>query len=326
MEHHALLENLRLAAASGADPAMLLCVALAGTRPSSLGEAFDWLSRRRRDIESLPARAGALRTLATLEPELRYEPEIARVRPDRSDHEVRGKLLFAELLGKRSFFQVAALSIGGVELSAEDAELLADVGVLTQLTDARIWPLAVTRRVAAHGGGLAHAVVAGVSTFCTSSMAVLPVSGFIRFLDRVTQARRAGESLESILDRVSSSGERIPGLGRPALGPDERVPHQKTLYQRQGRMEGESMKLTLAINAWFAEKKGLRVNSAGMHGALMRDLGFSPDAAAAFCVIYFIVPVLAQAVAGAEHALRSGREAGIDRRSRKYPHPDPPRA
>ena len=40
----------------------------AGARPASLVEAFDWLSRRRRDIESLAARPAGLRTLASLEP------------------------------------------------------------------------------------------------------------------------------------------------------------------------------------------------------------------------------------------------------------------
>lgn len=68
MERRALLENLRLSAACGADPAMLISVALAGARPSSLVEAFDWLSRQRRDIESLAARPAGLRTLASLEP------------------------------------------------------------------------------------------------------------------------------------------------------------------------------------------------------------------------------------------------------------------
>jgi hypothetical protein len=36
------------------------------------------------------------------------------------------------------------------------------------------------------------------------------------------------------------------------------------------------------------------MNSAGVQAAIMRDMGFEAEAAAAFCAIYFIVPVLAQ--------------------------------
>ena len=47
---------------------------------------------------------------------------------------------------------------------------------------------------------------------------------------------------------------------------------------------------------FFRAQKKQRINSAGLQGAIMRDMGFGPDTAAAFCVLYFIVPVLAHAV------------------------------
>jgi hypothetical protein len=64
--------------------------------------------------------------------------------------------------------------------------------------------------------------------------------------------------------------------------------------------------MTHDIDAEVERKKGLKVNSAGYQAALLRDLGFSPDAAAAFCVLYFIVPVLAHAVYPAERRAAAG--------------------
>jgi hypothetical protein len=198
--------------------------------------------------------------------------------------------------------QIAAFAIAGVELTASDAELLGQVGVLTQLADVEIWPLAVVRRVAARGGGLARAAVAGLATLCTPRLSGPPVGGFMRFLDRVDEARAGGRALDAILEEIAASRERIQGLGRPVLGHDERVPHQLRLNARYGRDRGPSVALALEIDAWFSTRKRVRVNSAGMHGALLRDLGFTPLAGAAFSLLYFMVPVLAQAVFSEEQA------------------------
>jgi len=301
----AMSENARLAAACGADPVMTLAVALASSGLSSRDEALEALAARRDAIEAAVADAASqARQPAALEPELVYEPELARVRPDLRDHEIRGKLLFRELVGQRSFFQVSAWAIAGLELPATDAELLEQLGINTQLMDARIWPLAVTRRIAAQGGGLARALVGGIASLCAPNLAVQPVAGFMRFLDRVEREVTAGRELRAVLGDVVERRERIAGLGRPVLGPDERVPQVEDLAARYGRAHGASLALARQIDEFFFEHKGLKINSAGLQGALMRDMGFSPAAASAFCVLYFIVPVLAQAVYAAEHIER----------------------
>lgn len=297
-----LLENVRLAVACGADPAMVLTVALAAARPATGAEAFAMLDARRTELLRIMAEGSTLERLAELEPEIQYEPEISRLRPEIADHEVRGRLLFRELLGQKSFFQVAALLIAGIELSASDAELLEHGGVITQLADPRIWPLTVTRRTAAHGGGLARSLVAGVASLCTPNMTALPVAGFMRFLDRLAAEVQRGRPVETVVDEVLSQRERIPGLGRPVMV-DERVPQQLILFERYGRGDGPSMQLAKKLDRCFHERKGLHVNSAGFHGALMRDMSFAPNAAAAFCMIYFIVPLLAHGVYADERRL-----------------------
>jgi hypothetical protein len=218
------------------------------------------------------------------------------MRPDIGDHEIRGKRLFGELLGKRSFFEVASFAIAGVELTKENGEFLDHSGVLTQLLDPHIWGLAVARRIGARTQNLAHALVAGLACLCTKRMTGQPVGAFMRFLDHADKELESGMSLHDVLEAVRARGERIPGIGRPVVGPDERVPEIKRLAEHYHLDTGKSWRLALDIDAYFASRGGVRINSAGLQGALLRDLGFSPSAAAAFCMIYFIVPVLANAV------------------------------
>lgn len=299
-----VLENVRLAAGCGASWAMVASVALATAAPQSLAEAVGVLVELSPCLEQVVAETPRPhRALATLEPALRGEPELARMRLELGDHELRGKLLFAELLEKRSFVQVAAFAIAGIELSDRDAALLDHEGVLTQLADVRIWPLAVTRRIAASGGELAEAVVGGLASLCTPLMTVQPVAGFMEFLAETRGELVQGAALGECVARALCSGRRILGIGRPVLGIDERVPPKLRLAERYGRAHGANMQLAKQIDAIVFEQKGLRVNSAGYQGALLADLGFSPRAAAAFCLLYFVVPVLAHAAAAPAETL-----------------------
>lgn len=287
-----ILENVRLAAGCGATPTLLLTVALASTGARTIDEALATLGALGPELSRLEKETPRPHSrLAEVEP----TPEVARMRPDLGDHELRGQLVFADLLGKKSFIQVAALAVAGVALTRSDADLLDDIGVLAQLADPRIWPLAVTRTIATNGGTLAEAVVAGIATLCTRQMTGIPSAELIRFLERI----EPGQSVEEVVRDALERGERIPGVGRPVLRGDERVRPMLATMSRYGRLDGPSMRLALELDAVLAREKGLGVNSAGFCGALMRDLGFSANAAAAFCLIYFIVPILTHAAARA---------------------------
>jgi hypothetical protein len=290
------LRNAELAAATGAAPAEVIAAALASLPEGSVKDTLAALRRLQPSLTRFAedGAPGVARRAAKLEPRLELDPELARVRPDLHDHEIRGKRLFCDLVGRKSFFQVAAWSIAGIDLSARDARLLEHLGTNTQLLDPHIWPLAVARRIASHGGPLARSVIGGVSALFTRNITVEPVAAFVRFLDATDAAVKAGRSLDEELDEVLRSGRRVPGFGRPVLGPDERVPHAWRLAKNHRRAGGKSVKLALAVEHTLKSRKGVVMNSAGVQGAIMRDMGFTADAAAAFCGIYFIVPVLAQ--------------------------------
>jgi hypothetical protein len=300
--------------ATGAAPAEVIAAALASLPPkATVARLMAELRRIEPELRRL-AEHGApelARKAATLEASLEFEPELARVRPELRDHEIRGRLLFRELGKGRSFFQVAAWSIAGLDLDARDARLLEQLGVNTQLLDPHIWPLAVARRIASFGGPTVRSLVGGMAALFTPNITIEPVASFMRFLDEVDAAVRGGSSVERVVASELRRHRRIAGFGRPVLGPDERVPHALRLAKRLGRAGGPSVLLARAVEEELRRAKGLRINSAGLQGAIMRDIGFAPDAAAAFCALYFVVPLLAQ------HAFVVERRRGPRRRRKR---------
>ncbi len=296
----AILRTVETAIDCGARPAMAFAIALAAAHPKSLMDAVAFVESMGPHWKTLSERNARMPTaLAELEPALRLDPEIARIRPDVGDHELRGKLVFRDLVGKKSFIQVAALAIGGVELSASDAELLEHLGTNTQLADARIWPLTIVRRIAARSG-MAHGILAGAAIALNPNMGAEPVGAFMRTLDVLSSGVAKGASIEGQLVEMTERGGKIPGVGRPVLGPDERNAQVFLLARRFGRDQGASFKLAGEVDAFFAKRKRQHINAAGLQGALMRDMEFSPGAATAFCLLYFLVPILAQAVVAEE--------------------------
>jgi hypothetical protein len=290
-----VMRNVELALTCGASPAAVIAVALLSAAPATIEDAIAFV--REHGAELAACKAGSLEELASLEPDLVKETEPGRVLPALHDHDVRGRRLFGDLVGKRSFVQVAALGIDGVELDRNDAELLEHLGVNTQLFDVRIWPLNVARRVAA-ASGLEHGIVAGLATVLNPNMGAPPVGRFMRFLDALDEGLSRGVSIERQLQETIARRERLPGLGRPALGPDERNAQVFELARTHERDAGPSWKLAMAIDDFFAHEKGVRINSAGLQGALMRDMGFTPKGATAFCALYFLIPVVVQAAFG----------------------------
>jgi hypothetical protein len=294
-----VMRNVELALRCGASPATVVAVALLTAAPATVEDAVAFVRRHGAAIAA--CKPGSLAELATLEPELARDGEPGRVVAQARDHEIRGRRLFADLVGKRSFVQVAALGIDGIDLSDRDAELLEHLGVNTQLFDVRIWPLNVARRASA-SAGLEHGVIAGLATVLNANMGAPPVGRFMRLLDSLDERLACGVSIESQLESTIARGERLPGLGRPALGPDERNAQVFELARSYRRDAGPSWKLAKAIDEFFTRRKRIRINSAGLQGALMRDMGFSPQGATAFCTLYFLIPVVVQAAFGSDAA------------------------
>ncbi len=68
------------------------------------------------------------------------------------DNLFRGHSVRQELVGKRNFWQMMSLSIGGPQLSAFQCEILDVLTSSALAADPRIWPLKMTRVAGAYGG------------------------------------------------------------------------------------------------------------------------------------------------------------------------------
>lgn len=285
-------------------PHAALAVALAAVRPASIGAAIDWLDAHRETLEqtytaaqSAPLRAAALR------PEMRYTPELGGLDRPKDDNVLRDVYLFADLVRRASFFQAAVYAIAGLEISASDAEMLDRLGVANIVVDPRAWPMAVTRRAAANGGGVAAGLVAGYAMATSPILAGSAAADCARFLREVQARVAAGETIPGIVDGVFTERRRVMGFGRPVAGPDERCPVMESIAVKYGRGDGPFVTILRAVEAEFVRHRGLRTTAAAWAAAIMSDVGCSPDAVNGVSSIYVNLCFLAQAVFSAERGL-----------------------
>ncbi|MEM9492259.1 MAG: hypothetical protein AAGC55_24140, partial [Myxococcota bacterium] len=117
----ALREAVGMAASCGCPPSQLLMVALAGIQADTIDQTLDQLDAWRHELVGI-VRDNAGPPSALAEPP--QGPALARMRLEIADHELRDRLVFGDLLRRKSFFQVAALAFDGLEISSRDGELL----------------------------------------------------------------------------------------------------------------------------------------------------------------------------------------------------------
>jgi hypothetical protein len=271
--------------------------ALASVRPEGIGATIDWLVAHRAELEAAyeSGRTSPL-TTGRLPPEMQYTPELGYLDRGRDDHALRGRWIFADVAGKMTFFQAAIFAITGIELSPEHASMLEELAVVCFSADARAWPMTVTRRVAARGGGPAAAVVAGQAMMGSTMLAGAAAADCARFLHRARSSAVEGRDVDGFVRDVLAQRERVMGFGRPVVGPDERVPRMEAALWRHGRGDLTFVSLLRAADAAFLAQRGLRSTAAAWAAAALSDFGMSPVAVQATCNFWVSVTVFAQAV------------------------------
>lgn len=283
---------------------MALTSALAAARPDDVGATLDWLATHRAALERAYSDGRSARlALAQLPPAMHYTPELGFLDRPRDDHAVRERYIFADFVEQRTFFQAAVYAMTGLELPAEDAAMLEQIGNANLQIDHRAWPLAATRRVAARGGGYAAAVVAGVAMMGSPVLAGAAAADCARFLRRAQAEVRSGRSVAELVAELVARDERVMGFGRPVVGPDERVPVMLAILARRGRAGLPFADLLRAADAAFYQHKGLRPNAAAWAAAILSDYGMTPEQVHAVCNYWVSVCVYAQAVYAGERGL-----------------------
>lgn len=273
-----------------------LVTALASVRPEGIGATIDWLVAQRGALEQA-YEGGRVAPLATakLPPELHYTPELGFLDRARNDHALRERWLFAEIVGRRSWFQTTVYAITGLELEPRDAEFLEQVGIVNLTVDARAWPMAVTRRVAARGREVGPALVAGFAMLGSGMLAGRAAGDCARFLHRADLHEREGGSIAALVEQTLARRERVMGFGRPVVGPDERGPIMADLLVRYGRDQQRFVSLLRVVEQAFDAQRGLRTTAAAWAAAILSDYGMDPDQVEAVSNAWVAVNVFAQA-------------------------------
>ncbi len=296
-------QTLKDAGAVRVPPWLAVVSALCSAQPAGMRETFEWLAANCDEI-ARSYRVGETEPLsaAVVAPDLQFVPDVGSLDRSINDHWLRERRIFADLVGQRSFMQVAVYAIAGVELSSSDAAMLEQFALACLTVDRRAWPMAVTRRVAGHGGGIAAAVVAGAAMMASPMLAGVAAADCARFLRSAAEAESSGVAVTDTIAALLARKERVMGFGRPVVGPDERSPVLEQIIARYGRGDGRYVSLLRRAEAAFFEQRGLKTTAAAWSAAILSDLGLTPPAVHALSNHWVTVCVFAQAAFSDERA------------------------
>jgi citrate synthase len=200
---------------------------------------------------------------------------------DRDQILIRGRPI-QELMGSGNFADAAFLLLSGRRPTPGESRLWN--AILTACADhGPSSPSAMAARVAASGNrqSISAAVAAGILAIGDAhggagqqAMEVL--------VDGLARAERDGVSLVAVAEQITAehaqAGRRIPGLGHRIHGTDPRTTVLFDLARAAG-ISGRAVELLqhLQITASRRAGKDLPINIDGALGAVLLDLGFSPD-------------------------------------------------
>ncbi|MEK7617070.1 MAG: citryl-CoA lyase [Patescibacteria group bacterium] len=172
-----------------------------------------------------------------------------------------------DLIDKKGFTEAIWLELKG-ELPTEKERAMLD-GILISTIDNGLGPPSVTnaRNSASAGNPMQAAVAAGVLGVGEAH------GGAIEECARLLQM---GLSAEKLVDKVISSGDRIPGFGHKVYKTED--PRATQIFNKAKELGfyGEACDLAKAVEAKLEELKGKKIviNVDGAIAAVVSDMGF----------------------------------------------------
>lgn len=190
-----------------------------------------------------------------------------------------------ELIDKVNFTEGIWLEFKG-ELPTDKEKAMLDA-ILISTIDNGLGPPSVTnaRNSASAGNTMQAAVAAGVLGIGEYH------GGAIEECARLLQM---GLTAEKLVEKVISSGERIPGFGHKVYTEDLRA---RQIFEKAKSLGfyGEHSKLALAVEKVLEEKKGKKIpiNVDGAIAAVVSDMGFDYRLGKGFFIIGRVVGIIA---------------------------------
>lgn len=219
------------------------------------------------------------------------------------EHEVRGVALFDLDSRVASIPELALLVLGVQTTDPRAAEILEACARSILNPDPRIPPMKLVRLGAAHGRigpGLA-AVFVGLEGANLGMSVVESTAEFLCAIDRAIGKDFDEPSLDAFLLEHRHSGERIYGFGVAGRPTDERW--EWLSKQLEGVASGPRAWWRLFERAAaMLGRQGRKPSVSGGLAAAMLDLGCSPAQVGALAHLCGILPLLGNALEGAEQA------------------------
>ena len=195
---------------------------------------------------------------------------------------IRGHNLADELMGRVTFTELAYLLVSGQQPTDGQARMLD--AVLVSLADHGLTPTVLAARLTYTGapealqGAVASGLLGAGSVFL----------GVVEDTARVPSGHRRHRRTPMLLCRARlAAGKRVPGLGHPVHKlEDPRTPRMYAIAEQTGQL-GPNLQALRWVAAAHAEQTGraLPINGAGVAGAALADLGFTPAIVRGFALI-----------------------------------------
>jgi citrate synthase len=224
---------------------------------------------------------------------------------------IRGRNLADDLMGRMTFTEVVYLLVRGEAPTAGQARMLD--AVLVSLADHGLTPTVLAARLTYTGApeSLQGAVAAGL--LGAGSVFLGVVEDTALFLEGIEH--KAGA--EAAVRAQIAAGKRVPGLGHPVHKiEDPRTPRMYAIAEETGQL-GPNLRALRLVAAAHAEQTGraLPINGAGVGGAALADLGFTPAIVRGFALIARTAGIVAHLAEEMEQPLGMELFREVDQRA-----------
>ncbi len=224
-----------------------------------------------------------------------------------NDHRYFGNAVFGELTGKETFTGLVALSILGRRLPREHCEVLDDIACISTLADPRIWPLKITRLIAAYGAAM-PAIAAGIANLQGAIVSPWQASEAAGTLEALMANVRELQVVKPAIERLFESERAVSGYGLPCRSVDERLVALRECIQRRGRHSLPYWSLLTACAGAVGPSRRHTPNIGLGIAAAMLDMGISRAEIGPLTCALFQHMLFANAVEGAMQAPRVLRQ------------------
>jgi hypothetical protein len=195
------------------------------------------------------------------------------------EHRYFGHRVFEQLAGHESLTGLTGLSVLGRRLSPDECAVVDDVACTATLADPRIWPLKLTRLIAAYGSTLPAAAAgllseqdARIGPWTTAKSAEVLLAFDAAIGSRVDDP----ETVRALVLRYLEEHRFVWGFGTPFRGKDERLVAFRECMRQRGRQDLRFWRLMNEVSAVVREQRGVEPNMGIAIAAAFLDLGMTP--------------------------------------------------